>query len=83
VVVGDTFRRIIEKVALALPPTRELFHSLLPNHTGLAGNAMCNVPRPPSELVIVVSLVGIHVSKGTRCFACVPTASIMLSDSLY
>jgi hypothetical protein len=31
VAVGNTFRRIIEKVGLALPPTRELLHSLLPH----------------------------------------------------
>ena len=41
VAVGDTFRRVIEKVALALPASKELLASLLPIQTGLSGNAIC------------------------------------------
>ncbi len=41
VAVGDTFRRIIEKVVLDLPPNHELLHSLLLHQTRLTGIAMC------------------------------------------
>ena len=41
VAVGDTFLRVIEKVALALPASKELLASLLPIQTGLSGNAIC------------------------------------------
>ena len=50
VAVGDTFRRVIEKVALALPASKELLASLLPIQTGLSGNAICEqVPFPSRQ----------------------------------
>ncbi len=39
--MGDTLRRVIEKVALVLAPTKELMRSMLPLKTGLSGSAMC------------------------------------------
>ncbi len=41
VALGDTLRRVIEKVALALAPTKELMHLMLPLQTGRSGSAMC------------------------------------------
>ncbi len=39
--VGDTLRRLIEKVALVLEPTKELMRSMLQLQTGLFGSVMC------------------------------------------
>jgi hypothetical protein len=52
VAVGDTFRRIIEKVALSLSPSKDLMQNLLPVQTGLAGTAMCEQVALSLEAII-------------------------------
>ncbi len=39
--VGETLRRLVERVAMSLGPTKQVMKDMLPTQTGLAGNGMC------------------------------------------